>query len=84
MPGIARRSFLILIAGAATLTVSAGFGTANAQTPPPGRRVALSGYDPVSYFTLGRPEKGNDALWFAYDGCRPYLRCTCCGERVTY
>lgn len=67
MRKIARRSFLALIAGVAVLTVSAEFGTADAQTPPSGRRVALSGYDPVSYFTPGRPEKGNDALWFAFD-----------------
>jgi YHS domain-containing protein len=27
----------------------------------------LSGYDAVSYFTDGRPEKGSDAFWYAYD-----------------
>jgi YHS domain-containing protein len=59
------RSFLVLIAVVATLT--AAFETAVAQTPSHGRRVALSGYDPVSYFTPGRPEKGDDAFWFAYD-----------------
>jgi YHS domain-containing protein len=67
MSTIARRLFLVLIAGVAALTVSAELGTADAQTPPSGRRVALSGYDPVSYFTPGRPEKGNDAFWFAFD-----------------
>ena len=56
------------------LTVSAEFGAADAQTPPPGRRIALSGYDPVSYFTPGRPEKGNDAFWFAYDDAIYYFK----------
>src|SRR5665647_1080200 len=67
MSRIGRRSFLLLIADVAVLIVSAEFGTADAQTPPSGRRIALSGYDPVSYFTPGRPEKGNDKFWFAFD-----------------
>ena len=67
MSRIARRSFLILIAGMAGLTASAAFAIAAAETPPTERRVALSGYDPVSYFTPGRPEKGNDAFWSAFD-----------------
>jgi YHS domain-containing protein len=29
--------------------------------------VALRGYDPVSYFTKGRPEKGEARFWFAFD-----------------
>ena len=64
---IARRSFLLLIAVLAVLTVSAELDAAGAQTSPSGRRVALSGYDPVAYFKLGRPEKGNAAFWFAFD-----------------
>jgi len=35
--------------------------------PPPGRRVAIGGYDPVSYFAAGGPQKGNEAFWFAFD-----------------
>jgi YHS domain-containing protein len=32
-----------------------------------GKRVALDGYDPVSYFTAGSPEKGSDAFIATYD-----------------
>lgn len=30
-------------------------------------RVALKGYDPVSYFTDGKPEQGSKEFTFAYD-----------------
>jgi len=70
---IARRSFLILIAGVATLALPDVFATADAQTPPSGRRVALRGYDPVAYFTPGRPEKGSDKFWFAFDDAVYYF-----------
>jgi YHS domain-containing protein len=32
------------------------------------KRVALKGYDPVSYFTRGRPEKGMAEFAAAFDG----------------
>jgi len=32
-----------------------------------GGRVALKGYDPVSYFTDGKPEQGSKEFTFAYD-----------------
>ena len=73
MGQITRQSFLGLISGVALLSVFAGFGAADAQTPPPGRRIALSGYDPVAYFTLGRPEKGSDKFWFAFDDAIYYF-----------
>jgi YHS domain-containing protein len=38
-----------------------------AQNWSPGR-VALSGYDPVSYFTVGHPEKGSPRFTHAFDG----------------
>ena len=46
-----------------TITVAAAAGcvfaaSARCQTGSPGR-TALSGYDPVSYFTAGHPEKGS-------------------------
>ena len=56
------------------LTLSGAFGTAEAQTPPTGRRVALSGYDPVAYFTPGRPEKGSDKFWVAFDDAVYYFK----------
>jgi len=74
MSTIARRSFLVLIAGVAALCVTAEFVTADAETRPSGRRVALSGYDPVSYFTPGHPEKGSDAFWFAFDDAIYYFK----------
>jgi hypothetical protein len=36
-------------------------------SPMPGKRIVLSGHDPVSYFTAGRPEKGSPQFWFAFD-----------------
>ena len=38
-----------------------------AEPLPPGRRVAIGGYDPMSYFLEGQPQKGSDAFWFAFD-----------------
>ena len=36
-------------------------------SPVPGKRVALSGYDPISYFDPGQPEKGSGNFTFAFD-----------------
>jgi YHS domain-containing protein len=36
-----------------------GIGTATADKPAAGSRVALKGYDPVSYFKEGQPQKGS-------------------------
>jgi hypothetical protein len=38
-----------------------------AETLPVGRRIAISGYDPVAYFTEGQPQKGSEAFWFPFD-----------------
>jgi YHS domain-containing protein len=72
MREITRRSFLIV--GMAVPIVATAFDVADAEIPPPGRRIALSGYDPVSYFTPGHPEKGNKAFWFAYDDAIYYFK----------
>lgn len=64
MPALGRRAFVVLVAGSAMAATGSHAGT---DTPPPGRRVALSGYDPVSYFTDGKPEKGNARHWYAFD-----------------
>ena len=64
MPDLPRRMFLF--SAAATL-LGAEVSLANTDAPPAGRRIALSGYDPVAYFTDGRPEKGSNAFWFAFD-----------------
>ncbi len=73
MRKIARRSLLVLSSGLAALALSASFSATGAQPPPAGRRVALSGYDPVAYFTPGRPEKGSDQYWFAFDDAVYYF-----------
>jgi len=41
--------------------------SARATEPPAGRRIALSGYDPVAYFTDGKPVKGVRKHWHAFD-----------------
>ena len=38
-----------------------------AEPGPAGKRVALQGYDPVSYFTEGRPQKGSAHYHASYD-----------------
>ena len=35
--------------------------------PAVGKRVALQGYDPVAYFTSGRPEKGSPEFTATFD-----------------
>jgi YHS domain-containing protein len=37
------------------------------MSPIAGQRVALKGYDPISYFTDGKPEKGSSEFTFAFD-----------------
>ncbi|MGH6727840.1 MAG: YHS domain-containing (seleno)protein [Pseudolabrys sp.] len=64
MRGLSRRSFVaIAIAGA----VYGGSAAAQNATPIAGARVALKGYDPVSYFTDGKPEQGSKNFTFAFD-----------------
>ena len=56
-----RRSALLALGAAAALgAVETGSSAAE-------KRVALSGYDPVSYFTDGRPEKGSAEYSAAFD-----------------
>lgn len=55
----------IRVAGLAVacLMLSAAY----AAEPPAGRRIALSGYDPVAYFADGKPAKGTREHWHAFD-----------------
>ena len=41
--------------------------TAQAEQFPEGRRIALSGYDPVAYFEDDQPAKGSREYWFSFD-----------------
>jgi hypothetical protein len=43
------------------------FAGAAVAEPPAGRRIALSGYDPVAYFADGKPAKGAREHWYAFD-----------------
>lgn len=62
---LSRRTFTIRIACLALACLSVS--STRAAEPPAGRRIALSGYDPVAYFTEGRPVKGTRAHWHAFD-----------------
>jgi hypothetical protein len=60
------RRYVVFIA----LAIGLSGGGALAQNVSPiggSQRVALQGYDPVSYFTDGRPEQGSKEFTFAFD-----------------
>jgi hypothetical protein len=63
MSGLSRRAFV------STALVLAVCGSARAQqhATASGPRVGLKGYDPVSYFTDGKPEPGSKDFTFAFD-----------------
>ena len=63
MHALLRRSVIGALAGliAAPALLAAEMDTAT------GKRVALQGYDPVSYFTKGHPEKGSPQFAAAFD-----------------
>ena len=64
MMSIARRVFLCT---ATTMTIVL---SAAAQSPARYQRVALKGYDPVAYFTEGKPVQGNAAHTVVWDDTR--------------
>jgi YHS domain-containing protein len=60
---ISRRMLLLSMSGASlALPAFAAEGG-----PPEGRRIALSGYDPMAYFEDGKPEKGVREFWYSFD-----------------
>ena len=63
MSDLSRRTFVSAVMAVALC------GSASAQNAMPGggARVALKGYDPVAYFTDGKPEKGSKEFTFAFD-----------------
>jgi hypothetical protein len=67
MLDLPRRMFLSALLSTVAMASWAELSAAQSEAPPAGRRVALSGYDPVSYFTDGAPAKGTEAFWFAFD-----------------
>ena len=64
MRELTRRVFVF---AAITAVFYCGAVAAQNATPVAGPRVALNGYDPVSYFTDGRPEQGSQQFTFAFD-----------------
>ena len=59
-----RRSALLALS---ILGAAAALGAVETGSSAAEKRVALSGYDPVSYFTDGRPEKGSAEYSAAFD-----------------
>src|ERR1700736_4720548 len=66
MSDLFRRSILV---GLPILVLAAAgrVPLAAEAAPATGKRLALSGYDPVSYFVDGRPEKGSADYQASYD-----------------
>lgn len=62
-----RRFFIVTTLPALVIGLGGSLRAAENPSPIPGKRVALGGHDPVSYFTRDRPEKGSRAFWFAFD-----------------
>jgi YHS domain-containing protein len=67
MPEISRRSVLVGLPILGAIAARAAALAAEAASPVSEKRVALSGYDPVSYFTEGHPEKGSAEYSAAFD-----------------
>ena len=67
MPEFSRRSVLVALPILGAIAADAAPLAAEAASPVPEKRLALSGYDPVSYFTEGHPEKGSAEYSAAFD-----------------
>ena len=72
MSGMPRRTIL----GWSLLGVLAPLRTTHAagERSPTGERVALSGYDPVAYFTDNHPVKGSSEFSASFDGTTYWFR----------
>ena len=63
-----RRIFLLSLCQIALLTVASdGYAQTGTETT---LRLALKGYDPVAYFTVGSPTPGMPGLETVFDGAR--------------
>ena len=67
MPEFSRRSVLVALPMLGAIAAHGAPLAAEAASPVPEKRVALSGYDPVAYFTEGHPEKGLAEYSAAFD-----------------
>ncbi|MGE5271047.1 MAG: hypothetical protein ACM3JG_15400, partial [Thiohalocapsa sp.] len=66
MQGLSRREVVVALAALAAI---APLGRAAMAAPAGGKpeRVALKGYDPVAYFTDGKPAKGSPDFTAEFD-----------------
>ncbi|MGA7390744.1 MAG: YHS domain-containing (seleno)protein [Pseudolabrys sp.] len=64
MGDLSRRCF---VSAAMAVAFCCGNAAAQNMSPIAGQRVALKGYDPISYFTDGKPTKGSSEFTFAFD-----------------
>ena len=71
-----RRLVLQVAIGAAWCALGGVFSAAEAGSTKNETRIALDGYDPVAYFTDGRPVKGSEELAFAYDDAAYFFKTT--------
>jgi YHS domain-containing protein len=67
MSDFSRRSILVGLPIVAIAAVDRAALAAEAAPQVAEKRLALSGYDPVSYFTDGHPEKGSGEYTASYD-----------------
>jgi YHS domain-containing protein len=67
MQRFSRRHILSLAAYVGGASANVAFAVAQTSTTASGARIALEGYDPLSYFDPGRPAKGSSKFQFAFD-----------------
>ena len=65
-----RRRLLVHLAAFSAVCGSAAAQVQLGAQPAPGPRVAIGGYDPVAYFTLGKATRGSPSHAFDWDGAR--------------
>ena len=75
MPHSASRRLMLALSAAALFASSAVFAAPPFNTLKPGlfggrSDTAILGYDPVAYFTDGKPVKGQDSLAFEWMGAK--------------
>ena len=75
MPHSASRRLMLALSAAALFASSAVFAAPPVNTLKPGlfggrSDTAILGYDPVAYFTDGKPVKGQDSLAFEWMGAK--------------
>lgn len=68
MPSFSRREAVRYFAILAVAAAGLPLGSAVASPYP----VAIKGYDPVAYFTVGKPTRGRQNIWYEWDE-RRYL-----------